>query len=60
MINKETKEKIIYALELGRDAAYQVAQEYHGAMAGYRQSNHDMLDNDVRMIDDAIELVKQL
>ena len=60
MIDKETKDKIIYALELGRDAAYQVAKEYHGAMAGYRQRDHERLDNDVRVIDDAIELAKQL
>lgn len=60
MIDKDAKEKIIYALEIGRDAAYQVAQEYHGAMAGYRQSTHEQLDCDVRMIDDVIEMVEKL
>ena len=45
------------ALELGRDAAYQVAQEYHAAMHGYRPARHAAVDADVAKIDAAISRI---
>ena len=47
-------ELIKLALEIGRDAAQEVATHYHEAMRGYRASAHEAKDNDVRTIEDAI------
>ena len=53
------------AVELGLENASQIAGEYHGAMAGFRQSRHDALDADVEMtkralaaIDEALKLAE--
>ena len=47
-------ELIKLALEIGRDAAQEVATHYHEAMRGYRASEHEAKDNDVRTIEAAI------
>jgi hypothetical protein len=60
MINKETKEKIIYALGLGLDSAIDEASAYHLSHAGYRQYRHDALDDDVKKIEESLELVESL
>ena len=51
--------KLVEALTIGREAAYEVAQTYHASMAGYRQYEHDRLDADVKKIDDAIASTTQ-
>jgi hypothetical protein len=48
------------ALELGVENASQIAGEYHGAMAGYRQSRHDALDADVVMTQKALAAINDL
>ena len=47
-------DRIIEALEIGRDAAAQVAAEYHESMRGYRPEQHAARDADVAKIDAAI------
>jgi hypothetical protein len=56
----EQKAKLLEALEIGRDAAFCEAQEYHAGMMGYRQRQHDRLDADVKTIDEAIELLTSI
>jgi len=51
-MNQETKAIILEALQIGRDAAYEAAVEYHERMKGYRR-----VDKDVELIDKAIELM---
>jgi len=47
------------AVELGLENASQVAGEYHGAMAGYRQYRHDALDADVDMTKKALAAIDE-
>ena len=56
-MNQETKKAILLALNIGRDAAYEAAYEYHEKMKGYRRKEHELLDADVEFIDKAIELL---
>lgn len=48
------KQEILGALLIGLDAATEVAANYHKAMAGYRENQHKMLDDDVICIERAI------
>lgn len=50
--------QVLEALEIGHDAAWQVAVEYHAAMKGYRQAEHDAKDADVAKIADAIAALR--
>ena len=59
-MTNEQKAKLLEALEIGRDAAYCEAQEYHASMMGYRQRDHDRLDANVKIIDEAIELLSRI
>jgi hypothetical protein len=52
-------EELHDALSIGRDAAYEIATEFHAAMKGYRELEHVQLDCDVRVIDDAISKVEK-
>lgn len=47
------------ALEIGRDAAYEVAQRYHQEMAGYRPQAHKQKDADVAKIETALAALSQ-
>jgi hypothetical protein len=60
MIDKETKDTIIEALEIGLYSAMDEASQYHLSHAGYRQYRHDALDNDVKKIEEALKLIKEL
>jgi archaellum component FlaC len=57
-MTKDQKNKIIAALESGRDSAKNEANTYHENMKGYRKSCHDMMDGYVNEIDEAIKMVK--
>jgi hypothetical protein len=46
------------ALKIGRDAAFETAQEYHSRMAGYRLARHAALDADVAKIDEALAAIE--
>ena len=59
-MNKETKKAILLALKIGRDCAYEIACEYHEKMKGYRRVEHDLMDEDVAIIDRAIELLSNV
>jgi len=50
-------EKLKDALEIGRDAAYEVAQRFHEEMKGYREAEHKQVDADVATIEAAISLL---
>jgi hypothetical protein len=54
------KNIIIGALLIGRDCAQQIASEYHEAFKGYNENNHKMLDDDVILIDRAINLLETM
>ena len=56
-MNKETKKVILEALQIGRDAVYQDALDYHELWKGWRRKEHDLMDEDVAVIDRAIELL---
>jgi hypothetical protein len=61
MIDKETKERILYALELGRDYVMEQATECHNTyIEGYSRYGYEQLDCHVRSIDIAIEMVNKL
>jgi hypothetical protein len=47
-------EKLKEALEIGRDAAHEVAQRFHEEMKGYREAEHKQVDADVATIEAAI------
>lgn len=47
------------ALEIGRDYAFETAQQFHIEMRGYKQQRHDAMDADVKRIDDAIAALKE-
>jgi hypothetical protein len=50
--------QLIEALEVGLDAAVEVAQDYHHKMKGYRLDEHDRLDQDVAIIATVLALVR--
>jgi hypothetical protein len=50
--------QILEALEIGLDAARDVAMQYHLAYKGYRPEGHQAVDDDVRKIEAAIALYK--
>lgn len=59
-MNKETKELLLEALRIGRDATYDQACEYHEKMKGYRRKEHELMDADVAIMDKAIELMESI
>ena len=46
------------ALEIGRDYAFETAEQYHIEMRGYKQQRHDAMDADVKQIDEAIAAIR--
>lgn len=48
----------LYALEMGRDAAFQAAEMFHLEMRGYKQQRHEALDAEVKQIDEAITALR--
>lgn len=57
-MNTEEIIKVLDALETGRDAAHEVAQRFHEEMKGYREAEHKQVDEDVSVIEEAINIVK--
>ena len=55
---REAATQALEALAIGQDAAHEVAQTYHEAMAGYRPARHIAVDDDVRKIEDAITALR--
>lgn len=49
------KAEVLAALQIGLDAAEEVAERYHQEMQGYRPHVHAMLDNNVLLIKARIE-----
>jgi len=56
-MSEQDKQAILAALLIGLDAAREVAAKYHKDMAGYREYGHKMLDDDVIIIERAIEIL---
>lgn len=54
----EERNTVIEALEIGRDAAAEVAARYHDAMAGYRKHVHDKMDDEVARLDAALAIMR--
>ena len=54
----EAMEQWLYALEMGRDAAFQAAEMFHLEMRGYKQQRHEALDAEVKQIDEAITTLR--
>lgn len=46
------------ALEIGRDYAFETAEQFHIEMRGYKQQRHDAMDADVKQIDEAISALR--
>ncbi len=57
--NRDAMRKALEALVIGRDAAYSEAYQFHAAMEGHRQSDHDSKDDDVAQVDAALALIRQ-
>lgn len=55
----EERNTVIEALEIGRDAAAEVAARYHDAMAGYRKHVHDKMDDEVARLDAALAIMRR-
>lgn len=55
---REAAQQALEALVIGSDAAHEVAQNYHEAMAGYRPARHIAVDDDVRKIEAAITALR--
>ena len=55
---RKAAQQALEALAIGQDAANEVAQTYHEAMAGYRPARHIAVDDDVRKIKDAITALR--
>jgi hypothetical protein len=54
---KAKAEAVKEALEIGRDAAHEVAERCHQEFAGYKEHRHKAVDADVATIDAAIALL---
>lgn len=48
------------ALELGRESAYEAAQQFHAAMKGYKPARHKAMDDDVAKIDKDLSALDRL
>jgi len=63
-MNMETKKKILLALNIGRDYACQAAEVYAERnpddIKFYHGSQQELLDKEVKIIDNAIKLVGEL
>lgn len=57
-MNKEQIETLIEILEVGRDAAHEVAQRFHEEMKGYREAEHKQVDKDVADLNEAIAMLE--
>ncbi len=57
-MSRELLQQALDALEIGREAAQEVADRFHAEMAGYKQRRHDALDADVQNIDRAIDALR--
>lgn len=55
---RQAAQQALEALAIGQDAAHEVAQNYHEAMAGYRPARHIAVDDDVRKIEAAITVLR--
>ena len=58
-MTKEALKMALEALEIGYDAVYAEAQQYHYAMSGYRPNTHKRMDDDVQKIAKAITAIKE-
>lgn len=58
-VEHQRKQKILTALLIGLDAAKEVAENYHQAMAGHCKNTHKQLDDDVLTIELAISLLSE-
>ncbi len=58
-MNTQDLQKLKDALEIGRDAAHEVAQRFHEEMKGYREAEHKQVDKDVADIEEAIALAER-
>jgi hypothetical protein len=47
------------ALEIGREYAHQCAEQFHVEMRGYRQQRHQVMDADVKELDNAIAALQE-
>ena len=59
-MTKEDKALILEALNIGRDAVYQDALDYHELWKGWRRKEHELMDQDVNIIDRVIELLTDI
>ena len=51
-------QQALAALEIGRDYAFETAEQFHIEMRGYKQQRHDAMDADVKQIDEAISALR--
>jgi len=58
-MNAQELQKLKDALEIGRDAAHEVAQRFHEEMKGYREAEHKQVDKDVADINEAIAMIER-
>ncbi len=59
LINRAVLQQALDALDIGRDAAFEAAQDYHMAMRGYRPKEHKAMDAEVIKIDSASEALRE-
>ena len=59
-MTNEEKKAILLALNIGRDAVYQDAIDYHELWKGWRRKEHELMDADVNLMDKAIELMEAI
>ena len=59
-LSSDELQKILSALETGREYAFDCAETFHVEMRGYKQQRHDAMDADVKELDEAIAFVKRL
>lgn len=58
LVDPKVLQQIQVALDIGRDAAFEAAQDYHMAMRGYRPKEHKAMDAEVIKIDSASEALR--
>lgn len=55
---REAAQKALEALDIGYDAAKAEADQFHDAMAGYKEQRHAQMDADVQQIAQAITALR--
>lgn len=55
---RELLKKALEALKIGFDLAYAEAVTFHAKFAGYKETEHKQLDEDVKQIKDAIQEIE--